>query len=386
MKTILYFYESAFMMWRRRLRGIFSVARSENWDVESCDVGELDENVRTILAYWKPDGIIVEGGIFRHRKISPAVFSNYPTVYCDADRAMVGDRVFGIRQDPEAVVREALRELMSLQLATYAYVHYRTPREWSSEREAIFRRVLNQRSQRGEVFYSWKTPRCKDKTAFDERLAAFLSSLQRPFGVLAANDEMAAHVLRVAKQARIMVPDEMAVVGVDNDELLCENTHPTLSSVAPAFECSGRLAAGLLALQLKNRHLNPMIKVFDATPLVRRHSTVCRKRTDIRTVHAMEYIRRNACRGLSVADVVQQMGLKARTAENRFREVAKHSIRDEIIAVRIARAKSLLREGRLAVNVIYHYCGYRDERSLRAIFKKATGLSPSAWRESHQGG
>jgi len=65
MKTVLYFYESAFMMWRRRLAGIFAVARTEGWHVEPVDVGELEDGPESIIKYWKPDGMIVDGGVFR---------------------------------------------------------------------------------------------------------------------------------------------------------------------------------------------------------------------------------------------------------------------------------------------------------------------------------
>ena len=100
----------------------------------------------------------------------------------------------------------------------------------------------------------------------------------------------------------------------------------------------------------------------------------------MRAVRAVEYVRVNACKGITAADVIRQMGMKVRTAEYRFREVAKRSIRDEIVAVRVARAKELLRNSKMSVNDIYLKCGYRDPRSLRAVFTKMTGCSPLQWR------
>ena len=82
MRTILYFYESAFMMWRRRLAGIYAIARTEGWHVESIDVGELDNGVRSVLEYWKPDGVIVEGGVFRHKECPSNAFAGQTAVYC----------------------------------------------------------------------------------------------------------------------------------------------------------------------------------------------------------------------------------------------------------------------------------------------------------------
>ena len=116
---------------------------------------------------------------------------------------------------------------------------------------------------------------------------------------------------------------------------------------------------------------------------MRRLSTSRGGRKDIRLARAVEYIRVNACKGISVSDAVREMGLSMRTAENRFRAVVGHSIRDEIVSVRIAKAKELLANAKIAVNSVYAYCGYKDERSLRYAFTKATGMSPSAWRQRH---
>ena len=383
MKTVLYLYESAFTMWRRRLVGIYAVARNEGWQVESVDVGELAHGICPVLDYWKPDGVIVEGGIFRHKGCSVGDFAGQTVVYCDADAEVVGAHYFGVRHDSADVVKKAARELLSRDFSTYGFVHYRTHREWSIERETIFRQELAPRGKTVEVFESWVHPKDEDNAAFCRRLETFVASLPKPCGILAANDEMAVHVLLAAGRSGIPVPEEMAVMGVDNDELICENTVPTLSSVAPDFVRSGKLAASLLARRFRNPALEPVVLSFGSTPLERRHSTRKTERVDMRAVRAVEYVRQHACDGITAADVIREMGLKVRTAELRFREVAKRSIRDEIIAVRVARAKELLANRKLNVNDIYMKCGYRDCRSLRAVFTKATGMSLAKWRAKH---
>ncbi len=382
MKTVVYFYESAFMMWRLRLAGIYAVARQERWHVEFVDVGDLPRGVKPVLAYWKPDGVIVEGGVFRHRGCSVAAFDGLTAVFCDADAAQVGAQAFAVRHNSEEVVKKALSELFARDFADYGYVHYnRARRDWSMEREAIFRREMKRRAKRGHVFRVWEGRRAETFAGFAARLEAFVANLPKPCGVLAANDEMAVHVLRAAERAGVAVPEEMAVMGIDNDVLVCENTLPTLSSVAPAFERSGRLAAGLLARRFKNPKLKPVELTFGSSPIERRHSTRPTERVDLRAVRAVEYVRVHACKGLTAADVVREMGMRTRTAENRFRAVAGHSIRDEIVAVRVAQAQKLLADPKVAVDSVFSRCGYRDPRSLRYAFTAATGLSPRAWRE-----
>ena len=380
MKTVLYFYESAFTMWRRRLAGIYAIARNEGWHVESVDVGELKRGVRSVLKYWKPDGVIVDGGIFRHAGCEPKLFSDLPVVYCDADKSEVGKTCFVVRQDSEDVTRKAIAELLARNFSDYGYVHYRTRRGWTIERATVFCREMRRRNKRPHVFRSWDCGRHEDVVDLKKRLVEFVTGLPKPCGILAANDEMAVHVLRAAESEGISVPEDMVVMGIDNDELVCENTSPTLSSVAPAFERSGKLAAGLLARRFRVPALKPIELKFGSLPVERRHSTRKTERVDMRAVRAVEYVRANACKGITAADVIRQMGMKVRMAEYRFREVAKRSIRDEIVAVRVARAKDLLRNSKMSVNDIYLKCGYRDPRSLRAVFTKTTGCSLLQWR------
>ena len=381
MKTAVYLYESAFMMWRRRLEGIYAVARKENWHIEAVDVGELAGSVTALLDYWKPDGLIVEGGVLLRSACPVAAFAGHPVVYCDADVARIGAHAFVVQQDSDELVKKALKELLSRDFGDYAYVHYRTRRDWSQEREAIFRREMSRRGKRARVFCSWDGAPDEDGPAFGRRLEAFVAGLPRPCGVLAANDEMAVHVLRAAARVGLDVPDELTVRGIDDDTRVCENTIPTLSSVAPAFARAGKLAAGLLARRLRHPETPPVQLTFGSLPIVRRLSTRPLERADRLALRAVEYVRVNACSGITVADVVREMGLRTRTAENRFKAVAGRPIRDEILSVRIARAKQLLAESDKSIETVFEQCGYRDARSLRYVFMKATGLSPLAYRK-----
>ena len=382
-KTVIYFYESAFQMWRRRLAGIYSIARREGWHVEAVDVGEIDSNVKAVTEYWEPVGIIVEGGAFRHRGCAPASFSGVASVFCDVDESKMAGAYFGVRHNSGEVVKKAVRELLMQDFADYAYVNYRTRREWTMERERLFVGEMSSRDKRTHVFRLWDKPKAMSGPEFLRRLGDFIAGIPKPCGILAANDETATYVLNAARRIGVPVPEEMTVMGIDNDVLVCENTSPTLSSVAPAFERSGRLAAGLLARRIRLPGLKPVVVDFGSDSIVRRLSTSRGGRRDMRVARAVEYIRINACSGISVSDAVREMGVPIRTAENRFRAVAGHSIRDEIVSVRIEKAKEILANAKIAVNSVYAYCGYKDERSLRYAFTKATGLSPFAWRQRH---
>ena len=386
MKTVIYFYESTFIMWRRRLAGIYAIAREEGWQVDPVDLMKQGNDIMRTLECKKPDGIIVEGGALRHQKCSPSDLSGRAAIYCDEDEVTIGGGYFGVRQCSEEVVKKAVRELLMQDFTDYAYVNYFWRRNWTVERERAFLRKLAARGKNTHVFSSWKDSSDTawyDNVAFDNALLDFVCKLPKPCGILAANDEIALHVLRAAEKANISIPEEITVIGIDNDELLCENTSPTLSSVAPAFEHSGKLAAALLARLFRQPDIKPIVLDFGADSVVRRLSTSKHGRSDMRVARALEFIRTNACSGISASDAVREMGVPIRTAENRFRAVAGHSIRDEIVSVRIEKAKEILANAKIAVNSVYAYCGYKDERSLRYAFTKATGLSPFAWRQRH---
>ncbi len=381
-RTILYLYEGAFALWRRRLRGIYVRARQHGWHVEPVNADGDDFDSRRLLRYWRPDGVVIDGDVMSRKGFRSSDFREMPMVYCDVNRETVKAPYYGVVHDSTTTVEKALAELFSLDRRAYAYVHYVTPQAWSDARARFFLDETRSRGVPAKAFDSCRMAAGADSRRFIGRLAAFLASLPKPCGVLAANDEMAAQTLVAAREAGLAVPEEIAVVGIDNDELLCENTEPTLTSVAPDFERSGRMAVDLLARCLAENGERPEILRYGCAPLERRRSTCTLKVSNAHVQKALEFIRLNACKGISVGDVVSMMGLRPRTAETRFRQTRERSIRDEIISVRVHEAKRLLSETDLPVAVVAERCGYRDERSLRYVFEKLVGDSPNAWRRT----
>ena len=378
--TVLYFYEGAFTLWRRRMTGICAEARRHGWSIHAVNADGLSTNAKGAVDFWKPGGVIVDGGVLGREGFGVQSYDGIPAVFCDADESAVGGSAYRLAHDSDDTARTAVAELVSLNSESLGFVSYHTPRDWSDARRRVVEKVAE---EEGVPFFSFDSAAaCEgaDISVFLSRLAAFLRSLPRPAGVLAANDEMAAHVLSAAESAGISVPDDLAVMGIDDDELICENTHPTLSSVAPDFERSGRLAADLLARCIADHGKSPATMLYGASPLVRRRSTRVDAARDPRVVRALELIRRDSCSGATVKDVIAAMGMKPRSAEARFKEVCGHSIKDEIMAVRLARAKRLLSDTDLPISIVCERCGYTDERSLRYLFSKATGLSPADWR------
>jgi LacI family transcriptional regulator len=384
--NIIYLFEGAFSLWRRRLRGVYAQAREIDWHVEPINVDGEEARIQDMLRFWRPDGMIVDGAALSRSGVSLKDTLDMPVVYCDVDDEFVPESYYGVRHDSCAAAQAVLDELISLRRMSYGYVHHFVPRDWSYDRERLFLRRAGTEGLRAEVFDACEAFRKVDAKTFFRKLSRFLVDLPRPCGIFAANDEMGVHVIEAANAAGLRVPEDVAVAGIDDDDLLCENSVPTLTSVAPDFEASGRLAVRLIAKCIRERGRHPEIVTYDCAPLVRRQSTRAVTVYDPCVVRALEYIRLNACSGVSVADAVKAMGLKVRTGENRFLVACGHSIRDEILAVRVREAKRLLTDTDIPVSLVAEKCGYGNERSLRYIFAKATGVSPVEWRRRRGAG
>ena len=180
----------------------------------------------------------------------------------------------------------------------------------------------------------------------------------------------------------IKIPTELAVLGIDNDETLCEHVSPTLSSIRPNFEAAGFLAARLLGERLACRgpFTDDAQRFFAAEDVVRRQSTRRLPRANAAVSKAVEIVRLRACDGLKPRDVFAELGCSRRLAELRFRELTGRSVQEEILHVRLERVKELLARPGVPLESIAVRCGWKSSAQLRVFFKSVEGQSLRAWR------
>jgi LacI family transcriptional regulator len=210
-------------------------------------------------------------------------------------------------------------------------------------------------------------------------MGAWLASLQRPVAVFAANDLWGSELVQAARERGLRVPDDVAILGVDNEELLCELSHPPLSSIRMSTEQIGRAAVATLEKMLRSRG-----KRIDA-PRVAPAEVVTRQSTDVLAVEdadvseALRHIRLHAVEGLSVKQLLNAIPVNRRTLERRFVSVLGHTPLQEIQRVRLERAKVLL-QTELSVFDVAVRSGFATPEYLATSFLKATGLTPTAYR------
>lgn len=375
-KTILYF-QYPWRLWRARLAGIYRYAAKAGWRVQMVEHGLTAASVAGAMRFWEPDGCIVERTVMELPWFRAREFGNVPVVFCDPNRTLLRKPFLGVEHDSAETAALAARELVSLGLRHFAFVGNIIPREWAERRRNV---LAAEAAAAGGTFDAFDPGGTDCIASFFARIRPWLRGLPRPCGILAANDISGDLVLQACRMERLRVPDDIAVVGIDNDEFVCEHAVPPLTSVAPDFEESGYLAAQLLGEAMAGRVRAPVSRTFGSKEVFRRRSTRVFRRRDDAVRHALETIARRACEGLTAAEVCREIGGSRRQAETRFRAIAGRSVGEEIAAARIARAKALLLRRNVAIEALHGLCGYGNASSLRRAFKKATGLSLRAWR------
>lgn len=378
MKTVL-FFQYPWRLWRERLSGVYRYARKVGWHVQVMEWRRTGLPVRDAIRFWKPVGCMVEGGYVEAEKVSLADFGTTPVVFTDTNAAYVDGPFASVRHDSAEAVALAVQELAKFTPETYGYVGTIQRKDWSEIRA---RRMEELIAARQGNFSSYELGEVRDAETFMTGLRLWLRGLRKPCGILGANDTTADLVLQACKMERLEIPEQVQVVGIDNDELVCENSQPTLTSVAPDFERSGYAAAELLDARIQGYARVSETVSYGAIRLVRRKSTFKFVRRDEGVTRGLEFIRRNISRGITCREVLEVIGGSRRSAEIRFKTLTGQTIGEAVVAARVQHAQKLILRPGQALDTIYAECGYASDVALRRAFKQVTGLSPRAWRDA----
>lgn len=314
--------------------------------------------------------------------------SDIPTVLMNISGGDVGRRKSGVAfvfSDSTAIGRAAAHELLKQgSYKSFGFAGYRDDADWSRDRGAAFRNALKDVGLPCGMFDLAHFPgKLDDRSA----LTDWLQALAKPCGILAACDDRAFEILDVCREAQLSVPDQVGILGVNNDPILCENAEPRLSSVQPDFIGEGRLAAGLLDKMLATPSFRSgqrgTVHLVGVRQIVHRDSTRPLSEAGLLVQKALAYIEKNALRGIGVQDVAQHLKVSYSLINLRFQELQRQSIYDVILTIRLNEVKRLLRTTPDPLAAIAAACGWKNPTSLKNLFKRRFGLSMSAWRK-HQ--
>jgi LacI family transcriptional regulator len=214
----------------------------------------------------------------------------------------------------------------------------------------------------------------------EQELTDWLRGRPKPAGVLAANDRMGQRLLTAARRGGIRVPEELAVVGVDDERGTCEICDPPLSSVIIDSEQHGYKAAELLdrLMQGEPRPKEPLL--LQPAGVRVRQSTEILAIDDPFIADAVRFIRENACEGIGVSDVLKEVPLSRSVLQRQFRRIFGQTANDMIVQMRLRRAQELLIESDLPIARIAEMAGFRYQRYLGSVFRKKLGMTPFEYR------
>lgn len=284
--------------------------------------------------------------------------------------------------DHREIGRLAFQHLSDCGLRNFGFVGH--PRHlYATEREAGFRDAL------GDLPFSYGRYYERPTTSFRHRahllalrpgFQRWLRSLPKPVGIFACHDVWGVQILNACRLTGLRVPEEVAVVGVDNDDLLCELARPSLSSIIVPAEQIGFAAATLLEAYLKRDRWPRTLQLIPAGGIVARQSSDMLAEGDPDVTAAIRLIRDRSQSCHQVSDVLNQIPTSRRSLEKRFRTTLQHGIGEEIRRVRLERAKYLLANTALSVAQVAEQAGYSSTHYLARSFRRDTGQTPTEYR------
>jgi LacI family transcriptional regulator len=370
--------ESSSFYGRGLLRGILSYVRKRgSWSIYIAEQSPAD--VPEWLRNWKGDGVIAR---VETPQIYDAVMKTGARVI-DLSATRSQRDIPYVGTDDQAAARLAAKHLLGRGFKHFGYCGDERF-NWSYWRSGPFVQSVADAGYRCSTFQGGLPHNSNAASTWEEEkeLTSWLKELPKPAGIMACNDFRGWQLLEICRRIGIAVPDELAIIGVDNDELLCDLSTPPLTSVELDTFRSGYEGAKILD-QWMSRARPP--KLLRVKPL----RVVTRQSTDVLTVpdsdisSAIRFIREHACEGIKVDDILKSVPLSRRVLEHRFKKLLGRTPHDEILRVQFQQVIKLLTETDLSLFEVAERSGFRYAEYLSTAFKRRFGMPPKKYREQH---
>ncbi len=344
------------------------------WRVHYAELGTTDAPPAWLKS-WDGHGVIVRG---ENRRLAHAVEKlSIPVVDLTPSRLL--PRAPWVKSDDAAIARLAAQHFLERGFRNFAFCGD-ARFSWSNRRGEHYGLLVRGAGHACHVYGSAKPPPNSDDEV--NAIANWLEELPKPVAVFACYDNRGQQVLEACRRKGFAVPEEVAVLGVDNDEVLCVLSPPPLSSISLNPRRTGWEAAALLSLMMKGETLQPTAHLIPPVGIVNRQSSDILAVADPKIAGALRYIREHACEGISVSDVLRRCPMARRALETRFRKLLGRTPHQEILRVQLNRVKELLVGTELPVWEIAERTGF-DPEYLSVVFKQSSGVAPSEYRKSY---
>ncbi len=379
--TVALLIESSSAFGRELQRGILSHVREHDiWSIQLPDNEPGFEHLATFSS-GKPDGCIAR--IVDRRMAQKLRGLRIPVVDVAGGRDL--ENGCWVATNHARLVQLGIEHLQRRGFRRVAYCGD-ARFDWSNLRQKLFKDYARQQGLEVHIYGGGGKGAAPSWKKVSASLQEWARSLPKPVGILASHDLRGQQLLDACRLAEVAVPEQAAVLGVDNDEMVCNLCKPRLSSIVPNAFRSGYVAAQLLNDMLSKRVRKPIGIEIDPERIERRQSTDILVFDDKIIRDAMQIIRRHACDGLKVVDVVRRMRVSRRTLDSHFVEALGRTPHDELLRLRLDRVKELLLETSLSVASIARRAGFEREEYMNVAFKRTFGVTPGTYRRNRGGG
>jgi LacI family transcriptional regulator len=369
--------ETSLASGRDILRGIAGYLREhEPWALYHEPHG-LTDSVPSWLRRWRGDGIIAR---IQTGAMAQAIrATRIPTIDV---LGVVPDLPFPlVHVDNTAIARMAANHLLDRGLRQFGYFGIEGE-NWSAQRYAGLCAAVQAEVPKYELPRDASGRRSWER--IQNRLARWIAGLPKPAGILVCSDQRGPQFLEACRRASVVVPDEVAVISVDNDEPLCEVCNPALSSIQAGHTTVGYQAAAALDALMRSGRAPEKPLLIKPQQAITRLSSDMLAIDDGALAAALSLIRERAHEGLTVDAIVRQVGLSRSVLQRRFRARLKRSLHQEIVAARIRRAEELLLKTDLPLTAVAERAGFNYQEYMGAVFKAHLGKTPASIRRERR--
>jgi LacI family transcriptional regulator len=330
------------------------------------------------LTSWKPDGIIMRDSLITRELLNLKI----PTILAVHDSSYPKDLPV-IKTDSQAIARLASRHLIEKGLKNFAFFGFENY-DWLRERRYYFSCFNSESGYRTHIYIPRKRINNNEWENEQQEVIDWVNALPKPVGIFACNDDHGQHILEVCKLINLKVPEDVAVIGVDNDPIICDISDPPLTSIALNVESAGYEAAKLIDSMIDSKKTSGKQIMVSPTHIIQRQSTDILAVNDIDVSKAIQFIKKNAKNKIRVEDVVKATSINRRTLERRFRRTIQRSIYNEIQNVRIELITKFLIETDLSISQITDLFNFTDAEHISRYFRREKGVGLREFRKLHR--
>jgi len=359
----------------RRLTPALSAFVRRQQDFHILSIHRPIEELCHLLGELKPHGLITE---WLPEVTDALVKLNLPTVIADTDFSYPG--VVSVDVDDWQVGAEAARSLRLAGFRSYACLGNGMP--YSAQRIEGFKRELGPKvAVSVHQDESFNTIRYSEDLAYPgEPLREWLQSLPKPVGIFAVHDPLGRFLCGICRQMGFLVPDQIAIIGANNDALVCGLSYPMLSSVAIPWDTIGAVVGDAMHGLLTGMKVPEDPILVPPGAVVLRHSANFLAVEEPSLRRAMTYLSKHYQEPITIEKLCGELRLARRGLEHKFREVYDCTPWEMLCQLRINRAKELLSETHHPISLIAELSGFNDPERMAVVFKRVTGASPSSFR------